>query len=68
MLQLALKDKGGNTITNLSGLSCGGFHKIIEDELEYYLTTEDGMYVDVLTATEGVSNVTVTVEFVYDNR
>ncbi|MDP2587108.1 MAG: LamG-like jellyroll fold domain-containing protein [Candidatus Komeilibacteria bacterium] len=67
-LQLVLKDKTGNTIANLNGFSCGGFYKVEENDLEYHLTPDDGMYVDVVSSTEGVTNVTITIEFVYDNR
>ena len=66
-LELSLKDKNGNVIASLSGWDCNGYSKLSE-ELEHYLTVEDGMYLDVETATEGITNVTVTVEFVYDNR
>jgi len=66
-LQLALKDKDGNVIANLNGFSCNSYNKLAE-ELEYYLTMDNGMYVDVLGATEGITNVTITIEFIYDNR
>jgi len=67
-LQMVLKDKNGNTIANLNGYDCGGFYKIEENDLEYHLTPDDGMYVDVISSSEGITNVTVTIEFVYDNR
>ena len=67
-LQMVLKDKNGSTIANLDSWSCGGYDKIEVNDLNYHLTPDDGMYVDVATAVEGVTNVTVTVEFVYDNR
>ncbi|MCX6785820.1 MAG: hypothetical protein NTZ18_03150 [Candidatus Komeilibacteria bacterium] len=68
VLQMVLKDKNGNVIANLDGYSCGGFYKIEQNDLQYHLTPDDGMYVDVVSSTEGVTNVTVTIEFVYDNR
>jgi len=68
VLQMTLKDKNGNTITDLNGFSCGGFYKVEASDLEYHLTPADGMYVDVVSAVEGITNVTITIEFVYDNR
>ena len=66
-LQLALKDRTGNAIATLEGYDCGGYAKLAK-ELEHYLTTEDGLYVEVLNSAEGIANLTVTIEFMYDNR
>jgi hypothetical protein len=68
VLQMVLKDKNGNTIANLDGYACGGFYKIEQNDLAYHLTPEDGLYIDVVSSAESITNVTVTVEFVYDNR
>ncbi|MBU1130761.1 hypothetical protein KJ840_01355, partial [Patescibacteria group bacterium] len=68
MFQLALKDKQGNTITDLNGWSCDGYQKMVEDQLNYPLTPDDGMYIDIITATEGIKNVTITIEYIYENR
>ena len=68
LLQMTLKNKNGENITTLNGNTCGGYAKIEKNDLKYQLTPEEGMYVEVNTATEGVINVTITIEFIYDNR
>jgi hypothetical protein len=68
VLNMALKDRSGNIIADLDGYDCSGWSEIIVDNLSYSLTSENGMYLEVITASETVSNVTVTIEYVYDNR
>ena len=69
VLQLVLKDQNNNALAQLDGLSCNeGYTELVAADLNYLLTLDQGMYVDVITATEGVTNVTVTVEYVYQNR
>ncbi len=67
-LAMVLKDKNGRNIADLGSVDCNGYGKVEQDDLSYRLTPEDGMYVDVVSSTEGITNVTVTIEFVYDNR
>ncbi|PIT90740.1 MAG: hypothetical protein COU22_00535 [Candidatus Komeilibacteria bacterium CG10_big_fil_rev_8_21_14_0_10_41_13] len=66
-LALSLKNSNGDTITTINGYDCGGFSSVSED-LDYFLSSEEGLYVDINSAGEGITNLTVTVEFVYENR
>jgi len=67
LLQMALKDKNGNVIKQINGYTCSGYSNVVE-ELEYYLTSDNGMYLEVQASSEAITNVTVTIEYVYDNE
>jgi len=67
-LEIVLRAKDGTEIAHLNSNSCGGWGNVIADNLDYHLTSEDGLYAEFVNATAGLTNVTVSVDFVYDNN
>jgi pectin methylesterase-like acyl-CoA thioesterase len=68
LIKLVLKDKSGNVIAHLDSKNCSDYGSIGVDNLRLPISTEDGLYVEFMEALGEVKNVTITVEFVYENR
>jgi hypothetical protein len=67
-VKLALKDKDGNVLKTLDSKNCSDYGSDGVDDLRLPISKDNGLFVEFLEALGEVGNVTITVEFVYENR